>query len=66
MPDRQEQRITELEIKLTHQERLLDTLNEVIIEQRADIDALKKRLDAYGRVLESLGEDAPNEPPPHY
>lgn len=66
MPDRHEKRITELEIKLTHQERLLDTLNEIVIEQRTEIDALKKRLEDYGRVLANLDEEPANEPPPHY
>ncbi len=61
-----EQRLTHLEEKLAHQERLLETLNEVIIEQRAELDALRRRLETSERMLTRLGEDASNERPPHY
>ncbi len=39
-----ESRIIDLEIRLTHQDRLLEELNDVIIEQRRLIDDLRKRL----------------------
>lgn len=66
MTDDIEKRVIELEIKLTHQDRLLEELNEVVIEQRASIDKLEKRADALEKALFALQEDPANERPPHY
>jgi SlyX protein len=66
MSDTNDDRITELEIKLMHQERLVETLNEVIIEQRAQMDQLRRRLEGLERKLEDSDEEPTNEPPPHY
>ena len=66
MSDTSDDRITELEIKLMHHERLVETLNEVIIEQRAELDQLRRRLDGLERKLEDSGEEPANEQPPHY
>lgn len=60
-----EERLTELEIKLTHQDDLVDQLNAVVSEQQRQIDVLAKKLAA----LEKQSDDptAPrNEKPPHY
>lgn len=65
-PSSTDARLTEVEIKITHQERLLETLNEVVIEQRAEIDRLQSRLDRFEGILSNLDEEAVNEPPPHY
>ncbi len=66
MTDDVERRVIELEIKLTHQDRLLEELNEVVIEQRASLDKLHKRTDALEKALFALQDDPGNEPPPHY
>lgn len=66
MADDVEQRVIELEIKLTHQDRLLEELNEVVIEQRVHLDKLEKRADALEKALFSIQDDPGNEPPPHY
>ena len=66
MTDDIEKRVIELEIKLTHQDRLLEELNEVVIEQRASIDKLEKRAEALEKALFALQEDPANERPPHY
>jgi SlyX protein len=69
MPTTTEERLVDLEIKLMHQDRLVDTLNQVVIELRAEVDALRKHVD---RLIEerrggTQGDDAPaNDPPPHY
>ncbi|MBN4059032.1 SlyX family protein [Endomicrobium sp. AH-315-J14] len=61
-------RITELEIKLTHQEDLLETLNQVVIEQAKQIESLKRSIEH----LEHQGSGDDNqagpadEKPPHY
>lgn len=66
-------RIIELEIALTHQQRLLDELNGVVIEQSLAIQKLERELKAMGdeqKVLrERVGEkeaSLPHEKPPHY
>ena len=62
--DALEARITELEIRYTHQEALLQTLSDLIREQQTIIDALARQL----RALEGRFEDEapPHERPPHY
>lgn len=64
--DRTDARLTELEIKLTHQEHLLETLNQVVIAQQATIDSLEQRLENFARVVANLDEEPANERPPHY
>lgn len=63
-----EDRVTELEIKLTYQERLVETLNQALIEQQAEIDVLKRQLAQLHERLGSVAlPDPPDgEPPPHY
>jgi len=64
-----EARLTELEIRYTLQERLVEELNQALIEANAHIARLEKRLE---RLEGTLGElDArtalpPSEKPPHY
>lgn len=72
--DRSEQRLTELEIKLSFTEDALDRLNEVVVRQQAQIDLLTRELLA----LRSQASQAASEPggagfrslrdelPPHY
>lgn len=60
-----------LQTKLAHQENTLDALNEVVVRQQQQIDALEKLCAELRDKLLSLsdtagtvgGEDAP---PPHY
>ena len=64
-----EERIIELEIKLTYQEDLVDKLNGVIIRQQEQIDQLERRVgELEDRRLAGSGYDpsAPQDPPPHY
>lgn len=60
-----EERLTELEIRITRQDDLLDQLNAVIYEQQKQIDLLLKKIE----TIEKIADDptAPrNEKPPHY
>ena len=59
-------RLTNLEIKITYQERLLETLNEVLVAQRAEIDALQKRVKALEEQLHTALEEPEQTRPPHY
>lgn len=57
-----EARITELEIRLTHQDRLLEELNSVVIEQQDLLDRLRREV---GALTQRLAESVPDgEPPP--
>lgn len=65
-----DQRLTDLEIKASFSEDLLDELNQVIIRQQQQIDALMRELaqlrqqipEAGGGVFSRAGDDLP----PHY
>ncbi len=66
-----DQRLTDLEIQLAHQTALVDELNEIVITQWAEIDRMKKRLDAQKNRLQQVELALPegsddNQPPPHY
>ncbi len=61
-------RIDELEFRHLHQEKLLEHLNEVVIEQRALITRLQNDLGALKEQIGGLtSQDGGDEqPPPHY
>lgn len=66
-----ESRIVDLEIRLTHQEAALQTLNDVIVRQQKEIDRLRAELDALRqqvRAQATFPVVPPSEetPPPHY
>ena len=69
-PDDIDQRLTELEIKASYAEDLLDRLNEVVVRQQAQIDLLLREVaqlrreqpDGDVRVVRSLRDELP----PHY
>jgi len=69
-PDRTEQRLTELEIKASYAEDLVDRLNEVIVRQQAQIDLLQREVARLAQ--QPSAADAPawrslrDELPPHY
>jgi uncharacterized coiled-coil protein SlyX len=65
------ERLDDLEIQLTHQQKMVDELNELIYSQQQEIDRLSSELrqikEQLQIVLPSLNR-APEdeEPPPHY
>ena len=64
-------RIDELEIRLVHQDQIIEDLNAVIARQWTEIEAVSRQLaklgDRINVVEEHGGEAAPAEPPPpHY
>lgn len=64
-----EQRLIEIETKISHQEALLEDLNQVICRQQETIDLIETKLKALiERFREGGGnvEIAGNEKPPHY
>jgi len=66
-----ENRLVDIELKLTHQEDTVDALNQIVYEQQKKIDELEKLLTALVRQVKdsanSLSERGiENEKPPHY
>lgn len=61
-----EERLTELEIRYTHQQDLIEQLNDIVAQQGREIEALRAALDSMKRQVEAAGVTPPNEPPPHY
>lgn len=64
-------RLTQLEIKASYADDLLDTLNTLVARQQADIDRLKTELGILQRQLARQSEPGEfrslrDELPPHY
>ena len=60
-------RIIELEIRFTHQQRMIEELSDVVADQGRTIDRVTKELTGLRMRLAELAEEEPsNEPPPHY
>lgn len=67
----EEDRLVDIEIKLTRQEDLLDTLNQTVFRQQEKIQELESLCLALAQrlkeVQQGVAEVGPaNEPPPHY
>lgn len=65
-----EDRLTELEIKASFTEDLLDTLNQIVIRQQQQIDLLARELAAMRQQLPEAAatpfRSLRDELPPHY
>lgn len=66
-----ENRITDLEIRITHQEAAMEEMNNVLLEQHKLIEKLRDALSHQQRQLRDMNSsniaDAADEtPPPHY
>ena len=66
-----EERVTELEIQLTHQQRQVEELNEFVFRQQQVIDQMAGELRQIKEQLQMLlrslvKEPEEEEPPPHY
>lgn len=66
-----EDRLSTLEIALTHQERIVEDLNAVILDQATRLERLELQAKALAARLvtaeAALPDTAPNErPPPHW
>lgn len=63
-------RLTELETKLAFAEDLLDTLNQTVARQQAQLDLLQEQLRLLHRQLQDVRPDETRTPrdeiPPHY
>ncbi|MCW8909284.1 MAG: SlyX family protein, partial [Gammaproteobacteria bacterium] len=66
-----EEKLIDLEIRLTHQENHIEELDKVIYQQQKTIDALSERLTDLERRLKTATENnilsqSDEVPPPHY
>ncbi|MBP0600384.1 SlyX family protein [Herbaspirillum sp. LeCh32-8] len=66
-----EERIIDIEMKLAHQEHLVDELNQTVYRQQKKIEELELLLGALAKRFRELSDTsqdrAPaNEKPPHY
>jgi SlyX protein len=63
------ERIDSLEMRLTYQDVTIETLNQTITEQWAQIDRLTRQVTELKERVQEAERNAPgpvNEPPPHY
>lgn len=67
-----DERITELEIRITHMEDTIDTLNQALVKQYEVIDELQFQITVLEKKLKAYAEESPvakeseETPPPHY
>lgn len=70
LPDTVEQRLTELEIKASFNEDLLDQLNQVIVRQQQEIALLQRDVRELRQhapeASAATSRQAADELPPHY
>lgn len=63
-------RIEALEIRIAHQDRIIEDLNTSVTEQWKQIEMLTKQLGRFADRLKSIEDNAPSgeaePPPPHY
>jgi uncharacterized coiled-coil protein SlyX len=66
--DESDARFLKLEEKVAYQEKTIADLDGVVVELRAQLEALQARLESVERALrqELAGREMPNERPPHY
>jgi SlyX protein len=66
-----ENRVTELEIRLTHLEDTIEVLNKTIIKQHDDIDLLQLQISQLEKKIKAsqsspVALESEETPPPHY
>ena len=66
-----EERIDDLEMKLTFQDQTIEELNQSLIQQQNDFRKFSRILENLSTQVESIGQDNPlsntiEPPPPHY
>lgn len=62
-------RLDELEMRYAFQQETLETLNEIVTDQWAQIDRLAANLNLLKDRVQQAGNDEPEDPdqrPPHY
>ena len=68
-PVSQEDRFVDIELKLVHQEDLVESLNQMVYRQTRRIDQLEAMVNQLAEHIRNNAQSGPNmahEPPPHY
>lgn len=70
MTNEEENRLTNIEMKLAYMEDFVNQIQEVAVEQAKEIEKLKKENKLMVEKIKELAENAegdiPNRKPPHY
>jgi SlyX protein len=69
MPVSNEDRFVDIEIKLAHQEDMVESLNQVVYQQAKRIDQLEKMVNQLAEHIRNNAQSGPNpvnDRPPHY
>ena len=68
MSDSLNDRLVEVESRIVMQERTIEQLNEVILEQATQLERLRAQLQQLSEQMRKSGDDSehPDPPPPHY
>lgn len=70
MDDDAEERLQDLEAKLTFQDDMLQKLNDALVEQQSRVDHLEATLKCLAEQARQQGVDeldtSDDQPPPHY
>lgn len=64
-----EERFVDIEIKLAHQEDLVESLNQMVYQQNRRIDQLEAMVSQLAEHIRNSAQSGPNpvnEKPPHY
>lgn len=66
-----EARLTDLEIRLTHQEAAISEINEVLLKQQSQLESLRSTVSGLQQQIRELTPSniaslAEETPPPHY
>ncbi len=61
-----DERFVDLEIKIAHQEQLLEQLNDVIYQQQKKIDEIEKMVKIMNSKVSNDNINQGDEKPPHY
>jgi SlyX protein len=65
-PGETEQRIVDLELRFMRAEKMIEELNDVLVEQSREIDRLNLEVKSLREHAAANEESVKNERPPHY
>ncbi len=61
-----EERLVAVETKLAYAEDTVETLNDIVVEQRARLERLERRVAELSEQLAAMTAAGDDAPPPHY
>lgn len=61
-----EGRLIELEIRISHQDKVIEALDDVVRAFATRVEKLERELETLRKTAGGLAVGPPDEPPPHY